>query len=249
MNSTTGNIGAACLLAALALPMPVWAQGVAVRPVFDIWSVELGKSVALLPEQATAIIACGTNGGPPSLPLSRFDDYMLCSPEPSGLREVSFTYDDEQDYIAKALESEFEFVQGGTSVFAHPVIVSVLVDPQGIASGIRIVTDDRVSDRVRRMAVTLARNFKARFGGWSLQCEDIPPRPGENPVGSQFIHEVCQGQDPETGTRLRMEASYLRKRGQEGINRETQQVNTGYFESVTRLDLVQPPYEPEAVGR
>jgi hypothetical protein len=154
---------------------------------------------------------------------------------------VHFAYDDESDYIAKALELEYKALQGGTSIYAHPVVVSVLIDAMGIVRGIRIVTDDRISDRQRRVSVNLARNLKARFGRWGLQCEDVPLRPGENPVGKQFVHEACTGEDPGLGQRLLIEAYYLRKRGQEAVNRETQEVNSGYFQSGTRFELVEAP--------
>jgi hypothetical protein len=234
-------LGAALALLALA-PAGAGAQGVRVVPDFDIWDVDIGGPVSEIPETATAVIACGTNGGPPSVELKEFEEFASCPAEASGLHEVYFTYDDEQDYIARALSSEYEFLQGGTSVFAHPVMVSVLVDDDGIVRGIRIVTDDRVSDRTRRTANTLIRNFKTRFVNWGLECEDVPPRAGEQPVGRIFIHEVCIGEDSGTGEVVQLVSQYLRKRGQESINRETQQVNSGYFASLTRMDLVEAPY-------
>jgi hypothetical protein len=236
----TTLLGAA-LFAALATPAA--AQQLQVQPSFSIWDVKLGQPIAELPDEDTGLIACGTNGGPPSQELRSFTEFATCPPEASGLHEVYFSYDDEQDYIAMALNVEYAVAQGGTSVFAHPVIVSVLVDGGGIVRGIRIVTDDRVSDRTRRTAVTLARNFKARFGTWNLACEDIPPRPGENPVGRQFEHQFCRAEG-EGGTQLAIESYYLRKRGQEALNRETRQVNSGYFSSGARMELVESPYVP-----
>ena len=164
---------------------------------------------------------------------------------PSGLREVVFNYDDEQDYIAKALELEYKFLQGGTSIYAHSVIVSLLVDPAGVVQGRRIVTDNRVSDFARRTAFTLIHFFKARHSNWSLSCADIPMKEGAQPVGNQFIHELCTGQSPDGRALIAIEASYLRKRGQRGINQETQEVNIGYFESQTRYEEVLSPYTPE----
>ena len=214
------------------------------EPVYSIWDVELGKPVSQVPDAKVGEIACGTAGGPPGQVLASFTDFMNCLPEASGLREVEFNYDDEQDYIAKALEVEYKFLQGGTSVYAHPVIVSLLVDEEGIVQGRRIVTDNRVVDTVRRTAFTLIRNFKARYSEWSLSCADIPLNEGEQPVGSQFVHESCTGQSPDGGTLIAIEASYLRKKGQRAINQETQQVNTGYFESQTRYEEVLSPYTP-----
>jgi hypothetical protein len=217
---------------------------VQIEPVFSIWDVTLGQKVSQVPEADVGEIACGTAGGPPGQPLARFEDFLTCPPEPSGLREVAFNYDDEQDYIALALEVKYKFLQGGTSVFAHPVIVSLLVDEAGTVQGRRIVTDDRIDMSERRTAVTLIRNFKARYSQWSLNCIDIPMKEGEQPVGNQFIHEICTGQSPDGMTRIAVEASYLRKKGQRAVNQETQQVNKGYFESRTRYDEVLSPYDP-----
>ncbi|WP_238368521.1 hypothetical protein [Mesobacterium pallidum] len=217
---------------------------VQVEPVYDIWDPVLGQPVAMAPDGDVGAISCGTNGGPPGKELASFQDFMACRPEPSGLREVEFGYDDEQDYIARALESEFKFLKGGTSVFAHPVIVSLLVDEEGLVQGRRIVTDDRATDMERRTAVSLMGNFKARYGTWSLVCEDIPMKEGEQPVGNRFTHEVCTGTSPDGTTRIAIEASYLRKKGQRGLSQETQEVNKGYFESRTRYEEVLAPHVP-----
>jgi hypothetical protein len=215
-----------------------------IEPVYSIWDVSLGQPVSQVPDGEVGEIACGTNGGPMGQTLESFGDFMTCMPEPSGLREVAFNYDDEQDYIAKALELEYQFLQGGTSVYAHPVIVSLLVDEAGVVRGRRIVTDNRISDLARRTAFTLIRNFKARYSEWSLNCEDIPLQEGEQPVGNQFEHELCTGQSPDGRALIAIEASYLRKRGQRAVNIETQEVNTGYFESQTRYEEVLLPYTP-----
>lgn len=231
------------LLALGASAQGVLAQG-HVLPVYSIWDVQLGQPVSQIPEAKVAEIACGTAGGPPGMSLVTFEDFLSCAPEPSGLYEVVFIYDDEQDYIARALEVEYKFLQGGTSVYAHPVVVSLLVDADGIVQGRRIVTDDRAPDTVRRTAHTLISNFKAQYGDWSLTCTDIPMRDGEMPVGNIFEHEFCTGQSPDGSTLIAVESSYLRKAGQLAINPETQAVNTGYFQSQTHYEEVLAPYAP-----
>lgn len=223
---------------------PVLAQEL-IEPVYSIWDVTLGQPVSDLPDSKVAEIACGTSGGPPGQALSSFRDFASCQPEePSGLFEVQFIYDDEQDYIARALEVEYQFLRGGTSVYAHPVIVSVLIDAEGIVQGRRIVTDDRISDLARRTAYTLITNFKAQYSDWSMECSDIPMAEGELPVGEEFIHERCTGLSPDGTASVAIESSYLRKKGQIAINQETQQVNIGYFESQTRYEEVLAPYSP-----
>ena len=234
-----------CLAAAFWGPMALGAAAQEkIEPDYSIWDVVLGQPVSQIPETLISEVACGTNGGPTAQILTAFEDFATCPAEPSGLHEVTFFYDDEQDYIAKALESEYRFLQGGTSIFAHPVIVAILVDPAGLVQGIRIVTDNRISDSERRTAVTLMRNFKARYTDWVLDCADIPLRDGEQPAGNQFIHELCMGTSADGTVRIAIESSYLRKKGQRAINLETQAVNSGYFESQTRFEQVLAPYTP-----
>lgn len=215
-----------------------------IKPTYSIWDVVLGQPITQIPETEVSELACGTNGGPPAQTLATVRDFAQCEPEPSGLREVTFIYDDEQDYIARALDLEFKFLQGGTSIFAHPVVVSALVDAGGLVQGIRIVTDNRISDRERRTAVTLMRNFKARFHAWALSCTDVPMKEGEQPVGNQFSHELCTGTSADGSMRIAIDSSYLRKKGQTAVNLETQTVNSGYFESQTRFEQTLAPYAP-----
>ena len=241
------SIGPVLLLLAglTALPGSATAQNAAIEPTFTIWDVKLDKPVTTVPDSVAAIIACGTNGGPTSLELKSFADWAQCTPEASGLREVSFTYDDEKDYVARALELEYRALSGGTSIYAHPVVVSILVDDKGVSQGIRVVTDDHASDRDRRGAVYLMQNLQGQFGSWHLYCKDIPMQDGEQKVGNDFTHQRCTGTNPDgSGQKVLLEASYLRKKGQEGLSRDTQQVNKGYYQSQTRMELVNSPYLP-----
>lgn len=238
---SAGFVLALCLLGV----MPARAQfDPDLVPVFSIWDVKIGQPAAQIPDMEVVDVSCGTNGGPPAQAIGSFAKFAQCKAEPSGLHEVYFANDDEIDYIAKALESEYKVLQGGTSIYAHPVIVSVLIDDGGMVRGIRIVTDERASLRERRVAVTLARNLRGRYSSWTPNCQDIPLRPGENAVGNQFEHELCTAENPTLGQRMRLESSYLRKKGQEALNIETQQINAGYFQSQTRLEVVEMPYEP-----
>jgi hypothetical protein len=236
---------AAAALVGVAPDGAAATQDIGIEPNFTIWDVKLGQPVTAVPDSAAAIIACGTNGGPTSLELKSFGDWAQCTPEASGLREIAFTYDDEKDYIARALELEYRALHGGTSVYAHPVVVSILVDDKGVSQGIRIVTDDRASDADRRVAVVLSKNFEGQFKPWNLDCQDIPMQAGEQKVGGEFIHQRCTGTNPDgSSQKVLIESSYLRKKGQEGLSRDTQQVNKGYYQSETRLELVNPPYLP-----
>ena len=201
------------------LTMPALAQfDPALTPAYSIWDVKLGEPVSQIPAMEVVEIACGTNGGPPSTKLpGGFADFAKCPAEPSGLHEVYFENDDEIDYLAKAQEAEYKVLQGGTSIYAHPVIVSVLVDGDAIVRGIRIVTDERVSTRERRVAVTLARNLKGRYGSWQQTCENLPPQPGRKPHGqpvrARNLHRPECGTQPVDAARIQLPA-------QEGAGRD-----------------------------
>ncbi len=110
---------------------------------FSIWDIHLGEAVSAVPDKYINY-ACGTNGGPPSVPLPNFAAFMKCKPEPSGLREVYFEYDDELEYVARALDIKPEIkMYAGTTVFEFPVVASVLFDEFG--SGPRHTRSNRPS--------------------------------------------------------------------------------------------------------
>ena len=76
-------------------PGMLFAQGADERPVRrEVWDIQLGAKIADLPDDYVDY-ACGTNGGPPSTPLTGWKDYRRCRPDANGLREVYFRYDDE----------------------------------------------------------------------------------------------------------------------------------------------------------
>ena len=238
-------IRAFAILAAVAIAGSAVGQNRSiVEPPFGIFDAKLGGSVAQIPALDVNDLACGTNGGPPSRPMKDPADFLQCKPEQSGLREIHFSYDDELDYVARAMESEYAVLQDGTSVFAHPVVVSVLADPEGIVQGIRIMTDARVGLQDRRRAVSLMRNLSAKYSTWSLDCVDFPLAENEKKIGNLFVKQTCSGQSPDGTSTIRLDARYLRKPGQTAVNRETRAVNSSYFEGFTRLEIVAVPYEP-----
>lgn len=242
----------AALMAVVIGPGVAFAQapgapggvGADVKPGYDIWSVKLGQPVTQIPERQVVKISCGTNGGPPSFPLAHFSDYAKCPAESSGLHEVYFQYDDEQEYIAKALDLDNPAMKAGTSMYAHPVIVSVLVDNKGIVRGIRVVTDQHASTYQRHSLFNLADNLRQRFASWKLDCTNIPRTPGQSGIGSEFVHFVCTGKNTGLGERLRIESRYYRRKGEEPIDPYTRKIAPNNFESSTRFELDQLPYKP-----
>src|SRR6202022_591412 len=179
----------------------------------DIWSLKLGTPASALPQDAFVEYACGGKGGPPQQALTGWSDYDKCPPEPNGLREVNFRYDDELEYWAKAHRARTLIAQyGGTKVLDFPVIVSALFDAAGTLSGLRIVTDPQANPQDRKQAYTLNNFFKARYGSDSWECRDTPPAPGETPVGPLYINQRCTTLTKDNGRAL-LETRFLRKPG------------------------------------
>jgi hypothetical protein len=169
-------------------------------------------------------------------------DFRKCRPEASGLHEVSARFDDQQDYVARAIDDPM-YAQGkvGTRVAGHPVILSVLFDKDGVLRGIRMISDPRGSPIERRMAHMLRLAIINRYepDGWN--CTDMPPAPGETPVGGGvFIKQRCEKSLPDKT--LTVEARFLRKPGQAEVDPATQLATSGQFESWTRFEIMDPNY-------
>jgi len=215
-----------------------------------VWDLRLGQPVAAqpTPEQYRAF-ACGSNGGPPRRRLAGWSDFMRCKPEPDGLHEIYFEYDDEYEYIARASDLPREIARwAGTTEGGFPVVVSALFDDRGILAAIRLVTDPRpdfrsdVTDadlRKRTAAHVFGQFMAARFGVESARdCRAEPPAEGESAIGDVFVKQRCALIDAKNGRRVVVAANYFRKRGQSGVNPQLPtQLTQGQFESSARLEI------------
>ena len=224
-------------IAGVTFAVAAAAQGFAQPPRrAEVWDLKLGTPAAALPS-GFAEYACGTNGGPPSLPLSGWSDFHRCRPEPSGLREVYFRYDDELEYWAKAngLPTEIERYSG-TKVYDFPVVLSALFDDGGTLAGLRIISDPRDTTQPRDEAYTLRNFFTARFGrdGWA--CTDLPPAEGEEPVGRTFIKQDCRKTVDGPALAV-MQTRYFRKKGQYQFDPQSSKETKGQFESTVHFEL------------
>jgi hypothetical protein len=209
----------------------------------EIWDLQLGVRIEQLPDEFIDY-ACGTNGGPPGLPLGGWHDFRRCRAEPSGLREVYFRYDDELEYWAKANDLQAQMEQySGTKTYGFPVIVSVLVDAQGVVGGIRLVSDPRGDMQNREEAYFLRNFLTARFGRDNWQCEDLALADGETPVGGIFVKQRCTKRIDEHSQAL-LATRHLRKPGQSQFDPHSGRETTGQFESTARFELLrvrEPP--------
>ena len=233
---------AVALTILMGAPATLVAQNPGERPVrHEIWDIPPGAGVAGLPDDYVDY-ACGTNGGPPSTPLTGWKDYRRCRPDANGLHEVYFRYDDEIEYWAKANNLAGQMEQYiGTKAYGFPVTVSALIGDNGqgagIVRGIRIVSDPRDPTGERDEAYLLRNFLNARFGREGWRCEDLPGEPGETPVAGVFIKQRCE-KDLEGGIHGLLMTRHLRKPGQTQYDPHSGRETTNQFESSVRFELV-----------
>jgi len=210
----------------------------------EIRGLKLGLKAQSMMLDGFGDLACGSNGGPPRQRLADWSEFGKCRPEQSGLFEVYARFDDEDEYIGKAIE-EPRYARGktGTRVAGHPIILSALFDRERVVRGLRFVTDPRAAPHERRMAHMLRLAVINRYepDGWS--CTDLPPAAGETSVGGVFIKQSCEKFTPERY--LIVEARLLRKPGQSDIDPTTGETRPGAFESSTRFEIFDPSYKKE----
>jgi hypothetical protein len=202
----------------------------------NVWDVHIGEAASEIPD-GFINYACGTNGGPPSIPLANFTEFKKCRPDANGLHEVYFEYDDELEYWARALDLKPEIrMYAGTTAYEFPVVASVLFDDSGLAKGLRLVTDPRQHlSRDRSEFWTLANFIRQRFGDYGWECKDLPPEEGERPVGSFFLKNHCE--KTANGVRLVLEQRYFQKKGQQSVDPDTRKPRMEDYESVTRFEM------------
>ena len=112
----------------------------------EVRGLKLGLKAPEMTLDGFGDLACGSNGGPPRQRLDAWSEFAKCRPEASGLHEVAPRFDDEDEYISRAIEDP-RVARGkiGTRVAGHPVILSVLFDRDGVVRELRFVTDPRAA--------------------------------------------------------------------------------------------------------
>jgi hypothetical protein len=207
----------------------------------EIRGLKLGLMAREMSIDRLGEFACGSNGGPPRQRLDDWSQFAKCRPEGNGLHEVYARFDDERDYIGRAIDDPLYAPRArGTRIAGHPIILSALFDGSGTLRGLRFVSDPRAASHERRMAHMLRFAVFTRYGedGWA--CTDVPATPVETPVGGIFIKQRCEKSTPERY--LTLETRFLRKAGQSDTDPVTGEYRPNQFESWTRFELFDPGY-------
>jgi hypothetical protein len=236
------------LVAFLALLVPGAGPQAQERPKrFSIWDIHLGDAASAIPDEFVNY-ACGTNGGPPSVPLLNFAAFKKCKPDADGLHEVYFEYDDELEYQARALDIKPEIkMYAGTTVFEFPIVASVLFDESGRVRGERMVTDPRQQVSRDRLEFWELGNFvRQRFGDEHWACRNLPPDAGETAAASKFIKNHCE--KTVSGVHLILEQHLFQKKGMQFIDPNTGAAQPQAIESSTRFEMYDPSVSPVNSG-
>lgn len=208
----------------------------------EIRGLTLGMQARSMRLDGFGEFACGSNGGPPRAKIEDWSEYAKCRPETNGLHEVYVRFDDEDEYIGRAIDDP-RYARGkiGTRLAGHPVILSVLFDRDGVVRAFRFVTDARAAAHERRMAHMLRLAVFNRYqpDGWT--CVDLPASAGETPVGGIFVKLRCDKAEPER--HLMVQSHLLRKSGQADNDPVTGEYKPGQFESWTRFEIFDPKYK------
>jgi hypothetical protein len=222
-------------LPALAIP-PARASDLG-----EIHGLKLGLEAPSMTVDGFVELACGSNGGPPRQRLDDWAGFGKCRSEQSGLHEVYARFDDEAEFIGRAIDDPlYAGARTGTRVAGHPVILSVLFDDAGVLRGLRFISDPRAAPIERRMAHLLRLAIINHYDPAGWICTDLAPDSGETPVGGIFIKQHCEKATQER--RMTLDARFLRKPGQSDIDPATGDYTSGQFESSTRFELMDPAY-------
>jgi hypothetical protein len=222
-----------------------------------IWDLALGSTLEEMPAWIEfKDYACGSNGGPPLQPLAGWQEYHLCQPDENGLYEVYFEYDDEAEYILRALNDPRVGRFVGTIDKDFPVMTSALFDADGVLRGVRLITDPRqdfINDDFFELAAIRVREDHFLLGPFlgaqfsidpEADCVNVPLAPGEGEVGNAHIKLNCDRIDQEDGVRYILRTRYFRKPGQLARDPVTNQLTVGQFESSTRAEVYQTGFGP-----
>ena len=213
----------------------------------NLWDIHIGEKAVEIPDEFINY-ACGTGGGPPSIPLANFTEFEKCRADANGLREVYFEYDDELEYWARALDLKAEIrMYAGTSAYEFPVVASVLFDDAGLVKGERLVTDPRQQvSRDRNEFWVLADFIRHRFGDDGWECTELPPGEGESPTGSNFVKNHCE--KVSDSLRLILEQRYFHKKGQRLLDLYTGKPRPEDYESATRFEMYDAVFPARKTG-
>jgi len=170
----TGLVAIALGLAPLARAQPERADA---KEFADVRDFRVGMPLPALPRHGYTGFTCAADG---AVHLAGWAEYGKCPADGAGLREVAFRYDDDAGHETK--------------VAGQPVLLSLLMQPDGAVQAIRMSTDPSARLFLRKRGYLFGKQVMARYGEAGWVCHGAQPAGDEEPVGGVFLHERCEKQ-------------------------------------------------------
>lgn len=179
----------------------------------DVRDLKIGGKVADLPAEGYVDFSCpaDTNAKPAS-----WSAWRDCPAGTDGLHALHFGFDPATS-------------RDGTIVAGHPVVLTALIDNDGIVAGLKIDTDPKTRLYLRKKAFLFGPQVKARYGSDGWTCTQSELAAGEEPVGGVHVREKCT--KTVQGRAITIERSLYRKAGQDEKN----------FVDETRVTILRAP--------
>jgi hypothetical protein len=172
----------------------------------DLRDLKIGGKVADLPAAGYIDFSCPTDANAKPSANNKPADWSAwrdCPAGPDGLHALRFGFDPATS-------------RDGTIVAGHPVVLTALVDNDGIVAGLKIDTDPKTPLYLRKKAFLFGPQVKARYGSDGWACTEADLAAGEESVGGVHVKEKCN--KTTQGRAITIERSLYRKAGQDEKN-------------------------------
>lgn len=195
MNGTYLGVPLAASLLLLAS-----TAGAQTTPKYDLRDIIVGMRIGDLPYSGYVNLTCARRT---DLKLSDWSSWRDCPADDEARRAIRFEFDPETS-------------RDGTLVAGHPVILTALIDAEGIVSELDIDTDPKARLYQRKKAFLLGMQVKSRYGSEGWDCAERQPTSSEQPVGGVFVRETCK--KAIQGRRLTVQRDLYRRLDQDPKN-------------------------------
>ena len=163
----------------------------------DLRDIKIGGKVAELPATGYVDFSCPADANAKPAGWSAWRD---CPADADGLHALHFGFDPATS-------------RDGTIVAGHPVVLTALIDRDGVVAGLRIETDPKSRLYLRKKAFLFGTQVKARYGSDGWTCAQSELAEGEEPVGGVHVKEKCT--KTTQGRAITIERNLFRKAGQD----------------------------------
>lgn len=172
----------------------------------ELRDITLGMHINNVPENHFKNYIC-VNG---HKELNRLINFEQCSNDNDALYEVGLEFDTSDNKWANGNDD-----LAGTTISGFPVVLSFLIDKQGLIQGIKAFTSPHAPGFKKRQAYLLASRVKSHYGSSNWECIDKKANTdGNKAIGPVFIDQQCT--KSVDGKKIMTESKFYRAPGQKG---------------------------------